>query len=297
MSTATPPGRRARLAGLLALALAEAAAGGCGGAPPREPPAAYRLQQDHARAGARAFAKGDLRAAIAAHERALLAARSVEDATSIALRILDLAALHRAAGDPDEARAALAELLAEPPPLPYPGRWRAEAARVAGLIALDGGDAAAGARWAERSLALCRSARCPGEGAIVNLQARAAFLAGDGAAATTSANEAIALNRAAGNDAELANSSRIVADAALAGGRHAAASRAYEQALQLDKKLGLEPKIVLDLLGLGRAAQAAGRTNDARSFFERARAAARGAGDEQGAAEAAALIESLGPQR
>ena len=142
------------LAALLALALAEAAAG-CGGGGARRPPApAQRRQEEQARAGARAWAKGDLKSAIAAQERALLAARSVEDEEGIALRVLDLAALHRAAGAAGAASAALAELLAEPPPLPYPGRLRAEAARLAGLLALDAGDAPGGARWAARALEL-----------------------------------------------------------------------------------------------------------------------------------------------
>ena len=159
------------------------------------------------------------------------------------------------------------------------------------------GDSGAGAQWAGRALGLCRASRCPRQGAIVNLQARAAFLAGDFPAAAALAGRALPLNRAAGDDPELANSSRIVADAALADGRHATASRSYEEALRVDKRLGLEPKILLDLLGLGRAARAAGRTGEARSFFERARAAALAAKDERGMSEAATLIESLGPPR
>lgn len=293
MSTATRAAARRLLAALLTLALAEASGPGCGGAPRREPPAAYRLQQEHARAGARAWSKGDVRAAIAAHERALIAARSVEDETAIALRILDLAALRRIAGEPEAARAALEEMLAEPPPLAYPVRWRAEAARLAGLIALDAGAAGESARWAERAVALCRAARCPEEGAIVNLQARAAFLGGDVDRAAHLAEEALPLNDAAKDEGEAANSSRIIADAHLAAGRHAAAARAYSEALAADKRLGLDRKIALDLLGLGRAAQLAGRPDEALGYFERARAVARAAGDDAGAAEGAALIDVL----
>lgn len=285
------PGRR-RLPGLLlALALAEALAG-CGGAPRRAPGPAFRLQEDYSRAGGKAWARGDVRSAIAAQERALVAARSVEDDEGIALRILDLAALHRAAGEPAEAQGALAELLLEPPPLAYPGRWRAEGARLAGLIALDVGDAAAGVRWAARALELCRASRCPQQGAIVNLQARAAFIAGDPQEAVRLAKKALPLNRAAKDEEEAANSSRIVADAELGSGRHGHAARAYAAALALDKKLGLDAKILLDLVGLGRAAQAAGKADEALGYFERARAVARASGDEAGATRAEALIET-----
>lgn len=281
------------ISALLLLTLAEAAAG-CGGGAARRPPApAQRLQETQARAGARAWAKGDLKAAIAAQERALLAARSVEDEEGIALRVLDLAALHRAAGEPAEASAALAELLAEPPPLPYPGRLRAEAARVAGLLALDAGDAPGGARWAERALELCDAAGCDTRGAILNLQARAALLGGDREGALRTARAALPANREAGDDVERANSSRITADAQLALGRPAAAADAYADALELDKRLGLEAKIFLDLFGLGRSAQGLGRAGEARGWFERARAVALAAGDEAGATEAAALLEAL----
>lgn len=281
------------LSALLLLSLAEAAAG-CGGGAARRPPApAQRLQEEQARAGARAWAKGDLPAAIAAQERALLAARSVEDEEGIALRALDIAALHRAAGEAGEASAALAELLAEPPPLPYPGRLRAEAARLAGLLALDAGDAAGGARWAARALELCDAAGCGRRGAILNLQARAALLGGDREGAIRIAQAALPANREAEDDVERANSARIVADAELALGRPAAAAGAYAYALALDKRLGLEAKIFLDLVGLGRAAQGQGRVGEARGWFERARAVALAAGDEAGATETAALLEAL----
>lgn len=186
-------------------------------------------------------------------------------------------------------------MLVDVPPLTYPGRWRAEAARLAGLLALDGGDAAAGRRWAVRALELCRAAECPQQGAILNLQARAAFLAGDDREAARLAEKALPLNKEARDEEETANSSRIVADAALRSGRHEAAVRGYTAALALDKKLGLDAKILLDLVGLGRAARDGGRTFEARGYFERARAVARGAGDAAGAAEIDALIAALPP--
>lgn len=187
----------------------------------------------------------------------------------------------------------LEELLAEDPPLAYPGRWLAEAARMAGLLALDGGDTETATRWASRAYDLCRASRCPGGGAIVNLQARAAFLAGDREGAIRLAGKALPLNRAAKDGPETANSSRIIADAEMSAGRHANAGRAFAEALALDKKLGLEAKIALDLLGLGNAARGDGRAHEARDYFERARAVARAAGEATTAAEADALIEAL----
>ena len=283
------------LAALLALAAAEGAAG-CGSAPRPLPPV-FTLQEEQAHAGAKAWAKGDLRTAIASQERALLAARSVEDEEGIALRVLDLAALHRAAGDGTAARAALDELLTEPPPLPYPGRLRAEAARLAGLLALDAGDTAEGTRQAAFALELCRKASCPGRGAIVNLQGRAAFLSGDAEGAIRLARQALPLNREAGDKEEQANSSRIIADAELSRGRHDAAGRAYASALAIDKKLGLSSKILADLVGLGDVARGAGRPGEARGYYERARATARAAKDTAGEAEADARISGLAPPR
>lgn len=281
-----------RLLLLLALALAEATAG-CGGSAGMAPGPAFKAEEDLARASGKAWARGDVRTAIAAQERALVAARAIEDNEGIALRVLDLAALYRAAGKASEARAALAELLAEPPPLDYPGRWRAAAARLAGSLALDGGDTAAASNWAARALEICRTARCPDGGAIVNLQARAAFLAGDRDGAIRLARKALPLNRSANDDEETANSSRIIGDAEIGAGRHAAARRAYAAALALDKKLGLEAKIALDLLGLGQAARGEGRTREARDYFVRARAVARASGDVATAVETDALIEAL----
>lgn len=236
-----------------------------------------------------------MRGAIAAQQRALLTARAVEDVEGIALHLLDLAALRRVAGEPESALATLAELLVEPPALPYPTHWRAEAARRAGLLSLDAGDAAGGARWAGRALELCRESRCSDEGAIVNLQARAALLGGDAAGAVNLAGKALALNRRAKNDVERANSSRIVADAQLAVGRHAEAAEAYAAALVIDKRLGLESKILLDLLGLGRVAGREGRRSEALGYLERARDVARAAGSGDGVAEAESLIEALRP--
>jgi tetratricopeptide (TPR) repeat protein len=132
---------------------------------------------------------------------------------------------------------------------------------------------------------------------MVNLQARTAFLAGDGEGAIRLAQEALSLNREERDDAERANSSRILADAQLALGNAAAAAEAYADAIALDKRLGLGDKLVLDLSGLGRAAQAQGRGEEARGWFERARAAARAAGDEAGAATAEALLEALSRSR
>ncbi|HEY5997732.1 MAG TPA: hypothetical protein VI078_00325 [bacterium] len=281
-----------RTAALALLALAEALAAGCGGAPPARSPA-YRLQEDLARSGGKAWAKGDLQGAIASEERALVVARSVEDEEGIALRILDIAALRRAAGQPAEAWAALAELLDQPPALPYPDRLRAEAARIAGLLALDAGNAVEGARWAGRARELCSASRCGREGALLNLRARAAFVAGEHGEALRLAREAGALNREAKDDAERANSLRIGADAALALGRPGDAAEAYAAALEIDKRLGLAGKVYLDLLGLGRAAQDGGRAAEARGWYERARAAARAAGAD--AAEAEALLSGVSP--
>lgn len=280
---------------LLALALAEGALAGCAGRPARPPAPAFSRQEEGVRAAGRSLARGRLQDAIAAQQRALLAARSVEDEEGIALRILDLATLHRAAGEPLQAAAALGELLAEPPPLPYPGRWRAEAARLAGLLALDAGNADGGAQWAARALELCAAVKCSGRGIILNLQARAAHLAGDQSRAIRLAQEALALHRGADAAGARADASRILADAELARGRHQAAARAYAASLEIDKKLGLDAKLFLDLVGLGTAARDGGRPREALGWYGRARAVALASGDLAGASAVEELVRALPP--
>lgn len=280
--------RRLALALLLAATAAELP--GCAGGRPAPEP--FRRQSAASRAAERAHRRGDLAGAIAAREQALLAARSVEDVEGIAVAVLDLAALHREAGEPARADAALAELLADPPPLPFSAARRADAAFLAGLLAVDDDDLVRGRAFAERARGLCSAGRCPRAGAILNLLARIDYLGGDFDCAARRGGEAARLLAGDGDSAELANARRIVADADLARDRPGEAGRGYEKALAMDRRLGLGDKVFLDLVGLGRAAAARGRAEEAAGWFRRARAVALAGGDAAGVREAEALLAS-----
>jgi tetratricopeptide (TPR) repeat protein len=292
MSTATAA-RRALLGAwaLLGPLLLELA--GCGGAPPRPRPAALEREAGLAHKGVKAWTRGDAAQALLYQEQALATARSVEDADGIALHLLEIAAIRRETGDPDGARAALGELLAAAPPLPCPPQRRVEALTLASLLALEGGDRPEARRRAAEALALCRAARCATEGRVLNLTARIDIQAGDWAAAGRGAEEALGLLRDAGDSEELANAHRLAASAALGSGRPADAAARYEQALAIDTRLAVSDKIRADLLGLAAAERSRGRTESAAAYLHRARAVARAAGDEAGATEAEALLESL----
>lgn len=241
---------------------------------------------------AAAYERGKPETARGLYREALQISRAIEHADGIAANLLSLAVVHRALGDREQAVLAVDEILAGGPLAFSPGQ-RSSAAYLRALLELDGGAFPEAARRAGEARELCRTARCGGEGRVVNLQARIAFLSGDHGRALALAREALGLNRAAGAEEEIANSLRTVADADLAAGRGAEAEAGYGEALALDKKHGLAAKIHLDLLRLGDAAAAAGRTDAARDYYRRALGASRGASDETGAAAAEARIRGL----
>jgi tetratricopeptide (TPR) repeat protein len=279
----------ARVIGMLGLAA------GCAGSPPPRP-APLEREIELNRKATTAFERGQYPAALAGYSEALRLSRAIEHVDGIAANLLDLAAVHRSLGEPEQAAAAVEELLSAATLAFSPSR-RSSALYLQALLRADRDDLTGASRSAAAALALCREAACGSAGRIVNLQARIAFLAGDRAAALAAAQEALALNRTAKADEEAANSLRIAADVHAALGELTQAQERYAQALTLDKQLGLAAKISLDLLRLGDVAAGLGRGGEALSFYRRARDASRAAADEPGAAAAAARIDRLGQSR
>lgn len=126
----------------------------------------------------------------------------------LALNALSLARVEQAAGNTAAAQQALDAALASDA---APG-LRAEAAGRKALIHLSAGDLKEAADWQARALALCGG--CRAQAAILNIGARIALAAGNGAAATQLAERVLKLPPSEEARAEQANAQRILAEAA-----------------------------------------------------------------------------------
>lgn len=265
--------RRYRIGAGVALGLLIA---GCGSAPPR-PTESQAAALAWNQRGQAAYARGDYTRAFEYYRQALDLNRATEDVDGIARELINLATVHRRLGERDQARAALEELLA-PGGVPFSAAQRAEASHRLALYAAEDGDATGARALSERAAALC--AGCPTEGAILNFQAGLRLAAGDASSARALATRALGPNHRHGDAVEEANSLRLAADAALALRDYAAAAAGYQAALALDKAEGRPHKIAADLLGLGEAARAQGRSREAADYFRRAQAVAEAGGDD-----------------
>ncbi len=248
----------------------------CGQNPPRPSEVQLAAVQWNQRAQT-AYARGEYAQALAHYQQALAANRAIEDVNGIARELINLAVVHRRLGRPAPARAALDEILV-PAGIPFTAGQRAEATYRLALFAAEDGDAVRARTLGEQALALCTG--CASEGAIRNFHAGLRLAAGEPMAAREHARRALELNRGLGDRAEEANSQRLLADAALRLKDFAAASSGYQEALALDKNAGQPHKIAADLLGLGAAALGQGKKPDAADYFRRARSVAEAAGDD-----------------
>jgi tetratricopeptide (TPR) repeat protein len=265
---------------------------GCGSAPsrPSESQAAALAWNQR---GQQAYARGDYPRALEYYRQALDLNRATEDVDGVARELVNLATVHRRLGERDKTRAALDEVLT-PGGIPFSAVQRAEASHRLALFAAEDGDVAAARGFSERASVLCGA--CAIEGAILNFQAGMRLTAGDAAAARALAARALAANRRhADAEEEEANSLRLAADAALALKDYAAAVAGYQAALTLDKRAGRPHKIAADLLGLGDAARAQGRGNEAADYFRRARSVAEAGGDEVMRRAAAERLQAVNP--
>ena len=115
-----------------------------------------------------ALERGDVRRAQDQFQGALDRGRAIEDEDSVAIGLLNLAAVLHRSGDPAAARARLIELLERQPPFAPEFAGRAEA-RLA-LIALQSRRLEESARHARNAEAHC-GASCPWRRALGNIQA------------------------------------------------------------------------------------------------------------------------------
>lgn len=223
--------------------------------------------------GAAAFARGDLGIAQAEYAAALRLYESIADTEGRAATLLSLARIESQAGRPQEALAAVRQVLAEGASLGNATRVTAHG-RAAGLY-LEMQDAASATAQLDAASALC-GAGCGDAAALTLLRARVALARGQPDEALRLASGALAT--LAADSAERASALRIQAQAHAAAGRHDDAIAAAQQALGIDRSLGLPGRVVLDLDLLAQAHKAKGADAQARRFAElaaRARAAGR----------------------
>ena len=164
----------------------------------------------------------------------------------------------------------------------FADRRVAEAALRRALLAMDAGEHAAASEFATKAEAKCRES-CALRGKLLGLRGYLALAAGDGATAAKLGREAITLQRAAGDQEELANALRLLGSALLLPGASSAPAEALaplNEALTIDKKLALARAVANDLLMLGRAHARNGDAVLARAHFERALAAAQADGNK-----------------
>ena len=159
-------------------------------------------------AGAEAYARGDFSASRTAFAKAIHIHQESRNAEGLALNALSLARVEQAAGDSEAAHQALDLVLASEA---APG-LRAEAAGRKALLGLSAGELEDAALWQARAQALCGG--CRAQAAILNIGARIALAAGNGAAATQLAERVLKLPPSEEARAEQANARRIAAEAA-----------------------------------------------------------------------------------
>lgn len=258
----------------------------CAGGPP---PTRLQRAVDENNRGEQFFARGDYKGAADHFRRALAAAESIEDEDAIAANLVNLSIVQQRLGDRAGAVASAERILNERN-LAFADRRIAEAALRRALLAMEAGEHAAAADFAAKAEAKCRES-CALRGKLLGLRGYLALAAGDGPQAAKLGREAITLQRAAGDQEELANALRLLGSALLLPGASSATAGSpagspaealapLNEALTIDKKLALARAVANDLLMLGRAHARLGDAAQARAHFERAMAAAQADGNK-----------------
>jgi len=227
-----------------------------------------------------ALARGDVRGAQNQFLDVLDRGRAVEDQDTVAIGLLNIAAVLHRSGELAASRARLIELLEHQPPFAPEFAGRAEA-RLA-LIELQSKRLEESARHAQNAEAHC-GASCPWRLALGNIQAGIALRSGDLASAEVRALATRTAAASANDIREEANSLRILGEIAGERGQGAEARAALLAALELDRKSAIPERIALDLLALSRLELALGERKAARDY-------ARRAADVADAARLAALL-------
>lgn len=248
-------------------------------------PGAVKQARALAKEGQSAYQAGDMDAATRSYASALEVHRSIDNQPGILRSLLNLAVVQHEAGRSADARESLAamdryrQLRSQSTPSEVLDAESAglleEAAWLRAHMWIDEGQFATARAELERA----RPKRSAGSaGRFFNLEARLCLEEGRGAEARAAAQSAWAANRRAGDRQEMADSARYLGKASATMGGHPEALKWFEQALEIDQALARGRLVVEDLMGMSRAAEALGRTAQARACAERARSAAAAGG-------------------
>lgn len=278
MKTDRARAARARRWGLCLLGAAATALSACATAPTLSSTAALAVSRESS--AAVAFGRGDLDAARRDYRHALALHDALGDLPARASVVLSLARVAVQAGQLDEARALVDQVLADAGTLPVQTRINAHGRAAA--LALARAEPSPAAAQLDQAQRLCAQA-CAEAGALTVLRARLALHQQQAPTAIALANTALALPMlraaatAAGQaDAERANALRVRGEAELSLGRAAEAVASVSAALDIDQALGLAERVGADLQLLATAHQQLGQTDLAQHFqrmAERARQA------------------------
>jgi tetratricopeptide (TPR) repeat protein len=300
-----------------------ATSAGCGGAaaPPVSDVKLKAVELN--RRGEKAVSTADYQKALVLYGEALRLNRGIDDHDGVGVNLINLASVHTAMGNADSALPLLDEIL-DSKVYRFGPETSAHALLLKGSLTARKGDDRQGLADAitllDRALSTC--GECTHAGAIYNQKALLTLRRGRANVndetpaprretgerirearefimeARALADKALAINRAASDRVNEADSLRISAAAAAAMGRYADAKQLYAEALALDKSLGKGFRVVDDLIGLAKVAIKEVSANDgskteAERFLLRAKQAAKAAGDNAGEKEADALLKEF----
>lgn len=242
---------------------------GCASEPRPAPEPRLRVQAQEAEAsGARRYAQGEYLAARQHFSEALRLRQSLDDGAGAARNRLQLAQAQLALGQPQPALDQASQVNAEGLQL------QALLLQAQALLALERAPQAGAALAQVETLCV---ASCAERGRLLLLQARAAWMAGDAAAATARVTAALPLLRERGEEREVANAWRLLAVAQLGANDAAAALTAAQTALEMDRQHALPEKIARDWLLIGDIQRRAAPTQ-AGLAYGRAQSVAQAAG-------------------
>lgn len=238
----------------------------CGSAPAPRPPLALEQANAADRDARRAAREGQLLRAQNSFTTALALQQSLDDTTSAATTMINLATVTHQLGDHAAALALLDRILSEQTTI-YPPESRLDAAYRKSVILTRlsrSGEAESALQLAD---ALCAK-NCPQRYSMEVLRARLLLHKGDAQGALSLA-QGVSSERAAGRE-EQANALRTVAAAEEMLARFEEALQHYQAALDMDKALGLSARIAEDLGGMARVSAQLGRESEAAQYQRRA---------------------------
>lgn len=245
--------------------------------------------RSYSRDGHEAYREGKLESSKQAYGRALKIHHTIDDSMGIVRDLINLAVVSKASGNRSDAIECLdaidryvTNLRVSSSDTPQPKGLNILLLEAGWMRAYMDCDAGRPQQARQRLAATTANHGPPDrelEGRFLNLEARLDLEEGDPTRGYATATRALKANKRSRNTCETADSYRIIGRALIKTGSPERALVSFEQALQIDREQGRPSKVIDDLLGMSLASHAAGNFEQARASADRARIAARAAGD------------------